>query len=56
MLNFGLLHRRSNTDIAKLIEEPVDGLIEQLFRLSKGIPDHRGFESSGGASTWKRSL
>ena len=47
MLRFGLLHRRSNTDIAKLIEEPTDGLIKQLFRLSRGIPDTRGFQSSG---------
>ena len=56
LLKFGLLHYRPNTDIAKLIEKPVDGLIKQLLRLSKGIPDNRGFQSSGGPSTWKRSF
>ena len=56
MLSFGLLHRRPNTEIAKLIEESVDGLIKQLLRLSKGIPDNRGFQSSGGGVNLEKKL
>ena len=56
MLSFGMLHRRSNTDIDKLIQEPVDGLIKQTLRLSRGIPDNRGFQSSGGGVNLVKKL